>query len=248
MGITPQLLNDLLILTTLVVGGSAAVAGFLWLAGFSKDVRTEVARSKWLYGGALCVSIYFVLAWRFLLDSPIILLLLTLAIGPLLFLYVGPYHEKFRRWIFYVVWIYFWIAALIGWRGGWMGVLLVTFPALLVAGLGLFVVAGFLLPFPKLELHRGNHPPRSREGIAIPTFKEEREDFWLLLRHPDNREVRKQWFERQRQTLRALVSYTLGTNYAYYVVIDEKINRRTEGNRTWLTEEEKLVERIRRSI
>ena len=232
MEITSQLLNDMLILMTLVIGGSAAIAAFLGLAGFSNRNLRDVVIT-WLQGGVLCALFYFVLAGRFSLSGPIVLLLLILMVGPPLFQPIGPRHAKFRRWIFYVVWIYFWIAALIGWRAGWLGLLFVTLPALLVAGVGLFFVAGFLLPFPKPELQRGNHPPRSLDGIVIPTFKEELVDFWFLLRYPENREALKERFEQQRQALRSLLTYTLGTNYAYYVVIDEKINRRTEGDRTW---------------
>jgi hypothetical protein len=40
------------------------------------------------------------------------------------------------------------------------------------------------------------------------------------------------------------VSYALGTNYGYYTVIDEKINERTEEIGTWLTAEERLVQRL----
>ncbi len=239
-----QLLNDTLILITLTVGGAAAVAWFLRLAGFSKKERKTVAISTWLTTGIFCISIYFPLAGYFSLDSPILFFLLILVVGAPLFLRMGPYYEEYRRWIPYLVWVCFWVAGLIGWRAGWLGVLFVTLPAVLVFGLGLFVVAGFLLPFPKPEIERRDLPTPPTEGIVIPKFKYEKDDFLVLMRYPENKEARRQWFEERRQALRALISYTLGTNYAYYVVVDEKITRRTEGERVWLTDEERLVKRL----
>jgi len=243
MEITPQLLNDMLILITLVAGGSAVITGFLMLAGFSKRDR-KIIGGTWFQGGAICALVYLLVAWRSSLHGPLVVFLIILMVGPLLFLSIGPRHEKWRRWILYVVWIYFWITGLIGWRSGWPGLLLVTLPTLLVAGGGLFAVAGFLLPFPKPDLYRGALPAPPTEGIVVPRFKYELLDFWALLRYPQNKDARKRWFEQQQKALQCLISYTLGTNYAYYVVVDEKINRRTEGDRTWLTEDEKLIERI----
>ncbi|RLC83949.1 MAG: hypothetical protein DRJ03_15595 [Chloroflexi bacterium] len=242
MEITPQLLNDTAIFITLVVMGTAAIVALLKLADFSKRDKAAF-RKAWFRGGMFCVLIYFLLSWRFSLGSPAVVFLLILIVGALLFLRLGPRWEDFRRWIPYVVWVYFWTAALIGWRAGWLGVLFVTLPTVLVFGLGLFVVAGFLLPFPKPEIERRGLPTPPTEGIVIPKFKYEWYDFWALMRYPENKEARKQWFEQQRKALRSLISYTLGTNYAYYVVVDEKIMRRTEGDRTWLTDEERLIKR-----
>jgi len=242
VGISIKVLNDTVMLVTLVLGGTVAIAAFLWLATFS---RREISRIcfNWLVGGVFCVVIYLLLALTLSLGSLAVAFLLILIAG-LLLLSLGPSHEKLHRWMFYVVWLYFWIAGFIGWRSGWLGLLFVTLPALLVAGLGLFFVAGFLLPFPKPDLYRGARPERPTGGIQIPTFRQELEDFFDLLRYPENRAALKQQIEQHRKALRCLLTYTLGTNYAYYVVIDEKIAARTEGSRAWLTEEEKLIQRL----
>ncbi|MEA3340891.1 MAG: SPFH domain-containing protein, partial [Chloroflexota bacterium] len=242
MKITPQLWNDTAIFITLVITGTAAIVALLKLAEFSERDKATF-RNAWFQGGMFCVLIYFPLAWRFSLNSPALVFLLILIVGALSFLRLGPNYEDFRRWIPYLVWVYFWSAGLIGWRAGWVGVLLVTLPTILAFGLGLFVVSGFLLPFPKPNIERRNLPKPPTEGIVIPEFKYELYDFWALISYPENKKARQQWFEQQRKALRSLISYTLGTNYAYYVVVDEKFNRRTEGDRTWLTAEEKLIER-----
>jgi hypothetical protein len=53
-----------------------------------------------------------------------------------------------------------------------------------------------------------------------------------------------EYIGQRRQTLRCLLTYALGTNYPYYVVIDEKIKYRMEEERTWLTGEERLIKRV----
>jgi hypothetical protein len=78
----------------------------------------------------------------------------------------------------------------------------------------------------------------------LPTFREEILDFIDLLRYPQNKEARKEWFQQRRTALRCLLTHALGSNYPYYVVIDEKINERTEEIRTWLTGEERLIRRL----
>jgi hypothetical protein len=244
MEILTAVLNDLLILMTLVVGGAVAVSAFLWLATFSRSEVLMVGGS-WLVGGMICIFIYFLLALRFSLSSPVMVLLSTLIAGPLQILLpylIVPSRKPFRRWIPYVVWLYFWVTVLFGWRYGWLGLLTITLPALLIAGLGLFFVAGFLLPFPKQDLYRGERPVPA--AGSLPTLRQEILDAFDLLRRSENEEVRKQRFEQRRKALRCLLTYTLGTNGSYYVVIDEKISERTGGTRAWLTEDEKLIKRV----
>ncbi|MDY7076442.1 MAG: SPFH domain-containing protein [Chloroflexota bacterium] len=77
----------------------------------------------------------------------------------------------------------------------------------------------------------------------MPTFQQEALDFFDFLRYPENNEIRKQCVEQRRNALRCLLTFTMGTNYPYYVVTDEKIAERTEDICTWLTEEEKLIQR-----
>ncbi len=53
-----------------------------------------------------------------------------------------------------------------------------------------------------------------------------------------------EYIGQRRQALRCLLTYALGTNYSYHIVIDEKIKYRTEEERAWLTGEERLVKRV----
>lgn len=237
-----EILSEIPILLALVAGGTVAIVAFLWLATFSQSDRIAVG-TIWFLGAMLCVSIYLLLAPRFPCAGSIIIFLSALITAPMQIIpsMLEPTNKRFRRWIFPVVWIYFWITALIGWRCGWLGLLSITLPALLIAGLGLFFVAGFLLPFPDLDLYRDRRAAPTPG--SMPTFRRELLDFLALFYYPQNKKVRKQWFEQRRTALRCLVTYTLGTNYTYYVVVDEKITERTEDSRTWLTEEEKLIKR-----
>ncbi len=244
MEILPEILNDISILVTVVVGGTVATVAFLGLAMFSRRDGLMVLTIR-LIVGAFCALVYLGLAMRFSLSGPMVVFLSALIAEPLQIplSYVWmPTNKWFRRWVPCVVWLYLWVTALIGWRSGWLGLLIVTLPALLIAGLGLFFVAGYLLPFPKQDLYRGKHPAPGARGI--PTFGQEIRDFLDLLRYPQNREARKQCIEQRRKALQCLLTYTLGTNRPYYVVIDEKIAERAEGTTTWLTEEEKLIQRV----
>jgi hypothetical protein len=178
-------------------------------------------------------------------DSPLILFLLTAIfaveqVGPSLL--VEPNHEWFRRWLLTAAWVYYWGAVCIGWQYGWLGLLLISLPTLLFPVGALFLTAGPLLPFPTQELYRGKRTPRA--AGSVPTFQEEILDFIDLLRYPQNKKARKEWFQQRRMALRCLLAYALGTNYPHYAVIDEKINERTEGIRTWLTGEERLLQRL----
>lgn len=236
-----EILNDMSILMTLVVGGTVVLVAFLWLVTFSqRDIF--IVGAFWLSGGVLCALIYLFLVSYYSLRGPIIIFSITLLTGLVQFLPLSmmePTNKWIRRWIPYVVWLYFWVTALIGWRYGWLGLLTISLPALLIAGAGLFFVAGFLLPFPEQDLYRGKRPAPAAGDM--PTFGQEILDLFALLRYPENRELLKQRIDQRRKALRCLLTYTLGTHYPYYVVIDEKIAERTEGTRTWMTEEEKLV-------
>jgi len=238
----PKFLNDISILLVVLVGGTVALSAFLRLAMFSQRDVSTIATVRLLVG-VLCISIYFGLATRLSFRGPLSVMLSALVAEslqiPLLRLVV-PVDKQLRQWIPYVVWLYLWATALIGWRCGWLGLLTITLPALLIAGLGLFFVAGFLLPFPKQDLYRGRRPPPAAGGI--PTLAQEMQDLFDLLRYPQNGEARKQCFEWCRKTLHCLLTYALGTNRPYYVVIDEKISERNGETPTWLTEEEKLIQ------
>jgi hypothetical protein len=178
-------------------------------------------------------------------HDPIILFLLAAVfsveqVGPGLFM--EPTHKWFRRWTIPVAFLYYWGTACIGWQYDWLGLPFITLPALLITTGSLFLASGFLLHLPTLDLYRGERPPRTVG--SLPSFREELSDFIDLFRYSENKGVRREWFEQRRKTLRCLLAYALGTNYPYYVVIDEKINERTEGNRTWLTGKDKLVKRL----
>ncbi len=243
MEITPEILNDMSILLTVVVGGTMAIVAFLWLATFSRGDRLIMIVIR-LIVGVFCALIYLGLALRFSLSGSMIILLSALIaeLLQIMLLYLLlPASKWFGRWVLYAVSLYIWATVLIGWRYGWLGLLTITLPALLIAGLGLFFVAGFLLPFPKQDLYRGKRPAPDARGL--PTFGQEIRDSLDLLRYPENKEARRRWFEQRRKALQCLLTYTLGTNRPYYVVIDEKIIERTEGTTTWLTEEEKLIQR-----
>jgi hypothetical protein len=153
-----------------------------------------------------------------------------------------PTHKTFRRWVIPAVWLFCWGIASIGWRYGWLGLLFVAIPTLLIVGAWLFLAAGGLFPLLPPDLFRGSRVPRKMG--TVPTLSEQVLDFVDMLRYPQNREAWKEWFTQRRMALRCLVTYALGTNYPYHVVVDEKIRYRTEGERSWLTGEDRLVERV----
>ena len=231
-----EMLDTLSMPMAVAIGGTVAIVALLRLATFSWEKIFPVG-AVWFLVAAVCTL--------FSLRSPTAFFLTVIVGG--WFLYslpamMEPNNTNIRRWVLYVVWIYFWGTAFVGWRYGWLGLLFLTLPALLIAGLWLFFIAGFLLPFPNLDLYRGDRPAPDPKGL--PTFAQEIRDFFALVRYPENRDALKNVFEQRRKALRCLLTFALGTNYPYYVVIDEKITGRTEETRTWLTEEEKLIERV----
>jgi len=240
-----EVLNDMLMIIAVMVGGAVAVAAFLKLATFSRGDISMVGIT-WLQGGMFCALVYLALAIKYSISGLIALFLIAAITGLPGFFFLKlmePSNQRFRWWGLYLVWLYIWFTALVGWRTGWLGLVLITLPALLIAGLGLFFVAGFILPFPDPDLYRGERT--GRELGSMPTFSEEIRDALALLRYPENRDIRKQEFEQRRNALRCLISHSLGTNYPYYAVIDEKIAEAIEGTRSpWLIEEEKLVRRL----
>jgi hypothetical protein len=228
----------------LVVVGAGALAALLWLATFSqKHIRAMVIR--WFTVGLMCVSFYAILASAVaLLKGPLFFLVVTMILGLLLPMTFRrtPGSKSFHWWALYFIWAYYWVAALLGWRSGLVGLFTITLPALIVAEVGLFIVAGAILPFPDPDLHRRDRPAPT-PGSAL-TLKQQVQDLIALFRYPENETARKQWLEQRRTALRCLLTYALGTNYPYYVVIDEKITERTEDSRTWLTDEDRLVKRL----
>lgn len=236
------ILKDALIILLVIVGGAAAVGAYIKLAMFTRrDVSTVVG--AWIQAGIVSGIIYLILALRF--PSPWLTFLIAAIVGFPFFAFIKflePTNKRFRWWIIYLVWLYVWWVALLGWRSGWLGLLTVTLPALLVAGGGLFFVAGFLLPFPAQELYRGKRTGRKLGDV--PTLADELKDFIALLRYRQNRGALKERIHQHRMALRSLVSFALGTNFPYYVVIDEKITERTEDSRTWLPDKDRLIKRL----
>ena len=239
------LLNEMLMVMVVMIGGAVAVSAFFWLAAFSRG-DISVVGGNWLAGGMLSALIYLSFILRFSLSGPIVLFPIILVVGLPLFgflKFLEPSNQKFRWWGFYIVWLYVWIAALIGWRARWWGLLLVTLPALLITMGGTLFLSGLLLPFPDVELYRGKR--EGRNPGSVPTFGEEIRDFFALLRYSENKDARKEKLQNHRKALRSLISFLLGTNYPYHVVIDEKLAEAIDGDRgPWLTEEEKLIERL----
>lgn len=181
--------------------GAVAWAAFLRLAAFSRlDISVEGV--SWFVGGMFTSLLYMLLMPH--IGSPLALFLSAVIASPLQLFPIStfePSNARAKKWVFSLIWIYFWFAVCVGWRSGWFGLLFVTLPALIIAGGGLFYVAGFIVPFPEKSV------------------------------------------EQRRQALRALLTFTWGTNYPYHVVIDEKIQERTEDERTWMRGEEKLIKR-----
>ena len=238
-----QILLGMVAPFSLALGGAVAIGALLWLATFSqRDIKGLVM--IWLVTGLFCAGTYSGLTFFAKSFKGLLLLfLISLLTGPLLVLMFrrSPGNKWFRPRVVYGVWALYWTAALLGWRHGVVGLITITLPALLIAELGLFCAANFVLPFPEPELYRGDKPAPAPRGV--PTFDQDIQDLIALFRYPENRKARDKWLEQRRTTLRCLITYALGTNYPYYVVIDEKITERTEGTRTWLTDEERLVKR-----
>jgi hypothetical protein len=229
----------------LAVLGAAAISALLWLAVFPWKGRNIASLLRiWLGVGIVCAFFYSLLIYAApALKGSLLLFLVSLLTG-LLFRFLGrfyaPTNKDFRWWSFSVGWTYYWLAACLGLRYDVGGLLIITLPALVVAIVFLFYVAGFLLPYPELDFHRGERPA---SGL-VSTYIEEIKDFLDLMRRPDNEQARKQWFQQRRDALRCLLTYAFGTNYPYYVVIDEKITERTEDSRTWLPWKDKLIKRL----
>lgn len=220
--------------------------GMVW--NWKKAVEWKWKERRWLILGTFGAFVGLLLALALpsiKAHDSIILFLLTAVfsveqVRPGLFM--EPTHKWFRRWTIPAAFVYYWGTACIGWQYDWLGLLFITLPALLITTGSFFLASGFLLPLPPLDLYRGERTPRAVG--SLPSFREEVLDFVDLFRYPDNKAVRREWFEQRRKTFRCLLAYALGTNYPYYVVIDEKINERTEGIRTWLTAKDKLVKRL----
>lgn len=230
--------------------GGAIVATLLWLANFARRDIVLTAGVRWTFASLISALTYSTFKYFVPpLQNLVILFITCMAMGPLADLLVkwfkphfSPSSKRMRRWVPYAIWGYFWFAALIGWRYGEIGLFFITCPALFVAELGIFLMAGFLLPFPALDLYRGGRD--ASDAPLVPTLWWELRDTLDMLRYPHNTEARQDWIERRRMGLRCLLTYAMGTNYPYYVVIDEKITRRTTGQRTWLPWHEKLIKRL----
>lgn len=230
--------------------GGVAIAALLWLADFSwRDIGWTVG-VRWVFAGLVSALFYSMLKYFVpSFQNLFVLLISSLMMGPFADLLVRwfkphffPRSDGVHRWVSYAVWVYFWVTALIGWRHGESGLFFISLPTLLIAEAGFFFIAGYLLPFPALDLDRGDRDPD--DAPLVPTLWWELQDFFDMLRYPENQDARKEWVARRRQTLRCLLTYAMGTNFPYYVVIDEKITERTTGDRTWLPWDEKLVKRV----
>jgi hypothetical protein len=236
----------------LAVVGAAAVVGLLLLAEFRWKPRgVKTFLFFWfgmdtfpLGGGIGCALVYSILISFFpTLKGALLLFLVSLVTG-LSFRFIrrmAPNNKAFRWWAFYAVWAHYWLAASIGMRYGLGGVLLITLPALLITGAVFFFVAGHLLPYPELNVDLG---AGAAPASMVSTLDYDIKRFVAMLRNPTNAEVRKKWFKQRRDALRCLLSYAMGSNYPYYVVIDEKITERTEDSRTWLPWKDKLIKRL----
>ncbi len=241
----PDLLNDLMLLTTLTIGGTVAIGLFLKLATFNR-LDITITCGFWLISSLIGMTLYLVVALSGIIaGGPTLGFFTNLIAGLLLMILLPsmePNNKRIKAWSLYVPWVYFWFAGCVGWRSGWLGVLTITVPALLIAGGGLLFVAGFLIPSPPQDaLYRGKRSAPQPGGV--PMLKDQILDFLAMFRFRQNKAIRQEWIEHRRKALRCLITYTLGTNYPYYVVVDEKIMARTEDNRTWLTGEERLVKR-----
>lgn len=223
-----------------------AYVGTVWR--WKKGVEWKWKERRWLILGTFGAFICLLLALAvpsIKANDPIILFLLAAVfsveqVKPSLLM--EPNHKRFRRWAIPVAWLYYWGTACIGWQYDWLGLLVITLPAILITTGSLLFASGFLLPSSTPDLYRGERTPRSVG--SLPTFREEALDFIDLFRYPENKNARREWFEWRRQVLRCLLAHALGTNYPYHVVIDEKLNERTEEGRTWLTAEERLIKRL----
>ncbi len=226
----------------LAIGGAVFIAALLWLATFSRRHIVGMVL-RWLLAGAFCASFYSLVIFFTKSESLLLLLVFSLLTGPVFVKSFrrSPNNKWFRPWTPFAVWVFYWVAALLGWRYGWLGLLTITLPTLVIAEAGLFVAANFILPFPDTDLYRGERDTPA--ALGMPTFEQELRDMYDFFRYPENKEIRDQWFQDRRTALRCLITYALGTNYPYYVVIDEKITERTEDSRTWLTDEERLIKR-----
>jgi len=230
--------------------GGMAVAALLWLADFPRRDIVRMFGIRWTFAGLVSALVYSTLKYFVpALQNLFVLFATSLAIGPFADLLVKWFKPNFlpnskgmRHWVSYAVWVYVWFAVLIGWRHGESGLLFITWPTLLIAEVGLFIIAGYLLPFPALDLYRGDRDPS--DAPLVPTLEWDLADFFDMLRYSENREAWKKGVERRRKALRCLLTYAMGTNYPYYVVIDEKVTERTTGDRTWLPWDEKLIKRV----
>ena len=322
-----DILRGMVVPLSLAAVGAVAVAALLRLATFPWKPRgIKTLLMYWfglnlfpimLLGGIGCAFIYSVLIYLVpALKGGLTIFLISLPTG-IIFRFthksLAPTNKAFRWRTFYAAWVYCWLAATIGLRYGMTGILLITLPALFLAGLVLFFVAGFILPYPELAVEGAPVPA----GLAA-TFGEEIKAFFALMFRPDyllnveldlqsdleecclsdkfrqkfkdhgitlsdnitieskkesglwqirdidrdqkyivrkiaktlnvycpeNKKTRKKWFKQRREALRCLLTYAMGTNYPYHVVIDEKIQERTEDDRTWLPWKDKLIKRL----
>ncbi|HET90704.1 MAG TPA: hypothetical protein ENN99_08205 [Chloroflexi bacterium] len=251
--IAVQILLGMRVPFALAILGAAALAVLLWLATFQwLEIRRMI--QIWLVGpmwffpilgpGFLCAFLYSLSIFLVpALHSASFLFAVSLVAGVILIMFFprSPSNKWFRWWVPYAVWVYFWWAATRGLHYGLTGILTITLPALVIAELALLIVSNFVLPFPDNEPYRGENS-KSPPGL-VPTFSQELDDLIALFRYPENTEICEQWIQNLRKALRCLITYGLGTNYPYHVVIDEKFTERTEGIRTWLPAEDKLVKR-----
>jgi hypothetical protein len=91
--------------------------------------------------------------------------------------------------------------------GGWIGLLTITLPAVIIFWIGLYRLSAHLLP---LRGRLGTTDGKDRSGKSAQHTKRDREERF--------------------QAFKSLITFSLGTNYPYYFVKDGKAEKRVEGN------------------
>jgi hypothetical protein len=113
------------------------------------------------------------------------------------------------------LWLGFCVACAIGyWAAGWVGWLTITLPSMVLFWYSLWRFSGRLLP---LQIQRR---PRWLRRYLLRR---------LFAPHKIDDQVQRERHYRY-QSFRALLTYSLGTNYPYYVVKDGKRETRVDGN------------------
>jgi regulator of protease activity HflC (stomatin/prohibitin superfamily) len=168
-----------------ILGGGAAVASVICLAGAWAGYELGDDTGTWI---GLLLGI-----------------LLSGMLGALLF--GGFIRSRNRRFIAGVWYAYCALCIAGHLAGGWLGLLTITLPAVIIFWIGLYRLSAYILPL--------------REKLAE---KDERDRSRRSAQHV------KRGREERFQAFKSLITYSLGTNYPYYFVKDGKAEKRVEGN------------------